>query len=163
MIAAVVWIAVMVLVALCSCTTKKTVTETVYIHDTVHVSHSDTVRLITHSTDTVHDYKFIHLHDTIFHESKQVIVLNEQGDTIRQKEWDSLFQKYSERLAALSEHSHAESDSTLRHENDSLRHALSQSHEKTTVKTKPPIDLGDYAIFLLIVSAVLVYAWKTKG
>ena len=44
MLAAMMWVAAALLaVVCCSCSTKKSVTETVIIHDTLRIAHSDTI------------------------------------------------------------------------------------------------------------------------
>ena len=166
LLTALIWVAIMALAVLCgSCTTKKVITETEYVHDTLFQSHSDTVEIIKHEIDSVIVYKTINTHDTIFRDRGQVIVLNEQGDTVKTREWDNLYQKLSERIDELNRMNHVEKDSLLKHENDSLRKILKQEHEKKTIKSKPLIQPIDGFFLFLILSAVVclsVLAYKKK-
>ena len=58
--------------ALCSCTTKKVITEYVTVHDTIR----------THHTDTIKDVKVVTHTDTIRQTETHTITLNNVGDTI---------------------------------------------------------------------------------
>lgn len=155
MMAAVVWaVVVILLVIMCSCTTKKVVTETNYVHDTLYISHSDTIREVRVETKTVTDTMLIHKKDTVIIDRGQVIVLNENGDTIRQREWNNLIEKVNELISSQHNESQSEKDSVLKHENDSLKQVLKQEHEKQTIKTKPWIQPMDAFLLFLIVCGV---------
>lgn len=149
--AVLIWMAIILLVsATCSCTVKKTVTETVYVHDTVRTIHTDTVREVRIETKTVTDTMLIQSKDTVIIDRGQEIVLNENGDTIKQREWNNLVEKVNELVNSQHSESQSERDSVLRHENDSLRQALILEKQKETVKTKPLIDWWQYGSFVAI-------------
>jgi hypothetical protein len=62
-----------VLLSMCSCAGKKVITETVVTHDTLIISHTDTLR----------DIRTVILRDTTHHETERIVTLKESGDTIR--------------------------------------------------------------------------------
>lgn len=165
MMAALVWAAfVLFSVLCCSCSSKKVLTETLYVHDTVYTSHADTVREVRIETKTVTDTMLIHVKDTIIHEHGQVIVLNENGDTIKQREWDNLMEKMHELINAHHNETSSEIDSTLIHENDSLRHALKEEREKqkVVIKENPLKDLYQFSAFVAVFGIALFLLTRTR-
>lgn len=153
---------------LTSCSTKKTITEYVTVHDTLVVHHSDTLKIIKVTRDTVVDWKYITLHDTLRHDRERVIVVNEQGDTISKREWERLWQKIHELESARHDESHSDSSSYLKAQNDSLRAVLKAQEEKKEVKrtTIPRIwKYGLLVFFCLVFFNVVAWAsslWKKK-
>ena len=139
LIAAIVWVAIMVLAVLCSCGTKKTVTETVYIHDTLRIAHSDTV--------TVERWNW--RHDTVRVESERIVTLLQPdkslpAETIRVETNNIHWQKEVVRDSA----------SKVVARVDSILRALDRQREKTTVKKKPWIQPMDAFLLFLIVCGV---------
>lgn len=161
-------VVLLLLILLSSCSTKKTITEYVAVHDTLTVHHSDTLKIIRVTRDTIVDWKYITLHDTLHHEKERVIVLNENGDTISQREWEKLWQKIHELESARHNESHSDSSSYLKAQNDSLRAVLKAQEEKKEVKrtTIPRIwQYGLIALFCLVFFNVVSWAaslWKKK-
>ena len=155
-------IVILSLLFLCSCSTKKSVTEYIYVHDTLTVSHSDTVWEIRVQKDTVVDWKIVATHDTIHHEKEKVIVLNEQGDTISQREWDRLWQKIHELEQSQHNESHNDSSAYYKAENDSLRKVIDSQRDKTTVKVLEKTSWKEKITFLLLMVALAIWLWKSK-
>ena len=149
MLAVLMWAAITALAVICcSCSGRKTVTETVFIHDTLHISHTDTVSI----------ERWNWRHDTLRIETERIVTLLQPdksvpAETIRVEtnNW-----RYQHEVVK-------DSASKVVARVDSILRALDRQRYKQTVKTKSPVKWHQYAIFLLIVSAVLVYAWKTKG
>ena len=133
----------MTLIALCcltSCAVRKTVTETLYVHDTTYVSHYDSVHGNRVVRDSVIDWRVNFIHDTLHHEIERVIVLNEKGDTIRQREIERLWEKFHDLQSSLRQESRTDSTSYLKTQNDSLRAVLKEheKQQKTVTKKEPP-------------------------
>lgn len=153
---------------LTSCSTKKTITEYVTVHDTLIVHHSDTLKIIKETKDTIIDRNFITLHDTLHYEKERVIVVNEQGDTISEREWERLWQKIHELESARHDESHNDSSSYLKAQNDSLRAVLkAQESVKETKRTTIPRawEYGLLALFCLVFFNVVSWVallWKKK-
>lgn len=128
-------------VMLCSCATKKTVTETVYVHDTLR----------THTTDTVKSERVVHTTDTLKIETQKVVTLIEREpgriDTLRIDNSSDVY-----RSTAV-----VDSTARLRVAVDSLLKALDRQHDKTTVKkTSPPWKFIAVCLGLLIASIVVL-------
>lgn len=161
-------VVLLLLILLSSCSTKKTITEYVTVHDTLVVHHSDTLKIIKETKDTIIDWKYITLHDTLRYEKERVIVLDEKGDTISEREWERLWQKIHELESARHDESHSDSSSYLKAQNDSLRAVLKAQKEKKEVKrtTIPRIwKYGIFALFCLVFFNVVSWAaslWKKK-
>lgn len=118
LIAATTMIILIIILALCSCSTTKHVVEQITVHDTVY----------SHHTDTVKDVKVLHLTDTVKLQEVHTYTVNAAGDTVRENHH-------------LIEHNKIMIiDSTFRYqsERDSLRQALheAQSNNKVIVKEK---------------------------
>ena len=156
-------IMMVLLCVICSCSTKNTVTETIYTHDTLTVWKTDTVREVKVKSDTVVDCKTIHLYDTIFRDRGQVIVLSEQGDTLKQKAWDNLWQRIHELEHSQHNESHVDSTSYYKAENERLRQVLAkeQSKEKVAKVVKKP-RLIEMAVLMLVCLACVMYVLRKK-
>ena len=131
----IVGVIILLLLLLTSCGSKKTITEYVAVHDTTYISRSDTIRDYRVVRDTIVDWKVITTHDTLHHEKERVIVLNEKGDTISEREWERLWQKIHDLQSSLQRESHTDSSSYLKAQNDSLRAILKAQESKIEVKT----------------------------
>lgn len=147
-----------VLCMLCSCSTKqKTITEYVNVHDSIRVYKIDTLREIKAVKEIIHDTTIVSIRDTLFHDREQIIVLNENGDTIKEKTKESLWQKTKEQ--AQSNHSESRTDSTdyYRARSDSLEKALheEQSKCKEIIKTKHVVSWWEWLVIFGIVVALL--------
>ena len=153
---------VIILLFLTSCSTKKTVTEYVFGHDTIVTYVTDTVREIRVQKDTVVDWKVVATHDTIHHEKEKVIVLNEQGDTVSQREWDRLWQKIHEMEQSKHNESRVDSSAYYKARSDSLQRIVDTGKEKTTEKVVNRVTLLDKLLFIAAVGALLVWFWKMK-
>ena len=148
LIATVGWLlAAVFLAAMCSCGTKKAVTETIYVHDTLRIAHSDTI--------TVERWNY--RHDTLRIESERIVTLLQPdkslpAETIRVEtnNWHYQHEVVKDSASKVV----AKVDSILR--------ALDRQREKTTVKTKPPIAMWEYGLFLLIVGGVCVAALTSR-
>ena len=108
------WLVILVILcATCSCTTTRLRTEVITVHDTLRMSH----------TDTIHDVKVIQLSDTLKEREVHTFTLNNVGDTIREvHHYNNI-----ERLIIV--------DSTLRYKasRDSLSRLLDKEREKEKV------------------------------
>ena len=148
--AVIVGVIILLLLWLTSCSTKKVVTEYVTVHDTLVVHHSDTLKIIKETRDTIVDWKYITLHDTLRHDRERVIVVNEQGDTISKREWERLWQKIHELESARHDESHSDSSSYLKAQNDSLRAVLKAQENKKEVKTTNRLLWWEYIAFITL-------------
>ena len=148
--AVIVGVIILLLLWLTSCSTKKVVTEYVKVHDTLVVHHSDTLKIIKETRDTIVDWKYITLHDTLRHDRERVIVVNEQGDTISKREWERLWQKIHELESARHDESHSDSSSYLKAQNDSLRAVLKAQENKKEVKTTNRLLWWEYIAFITL-------------
>lgn len=131
-------IAIILLLIIFSCRTRKeVVTETIHTHDTLMVHKTDTVKEIKLKVDSFIDWKYITIFDTVYHEREKELVLNEQGDTIKQKEKENLWHKTHENETTQHSESHTDSTSFYKAENEKLRQALikEQSKEKVIKKS----------------------------
>ena len=152
---------IITLLLLTSCGTKKTVTKYVTVHDTTYISRSDTIRDYRVVRDTVVDWKVVATHDTLRHEKERVIVVNEQGDTISEREWERLWQKIHELESAKHDESHSDSTAYYKSSRDSLQRILDSQKEKKTVKTKL-IPLWQKGLFFAVIVVVCVIILKSR-
>lgn len=131
-----------ILLSLCSCSTKQHVVETVYVHDTV----------FSHHTDTVVDVKIVHHTDTVRGHESHTYTINNVGDTV--KEYHYFHEKETTKTV----------DSTYRYqaERDSLRQALheSQSKEKTVVKEKKVMAWWGWLLIGIMAGPCLMAAMR---
>lgn len=143
LIAVLLWLAVMVAVfALCGCTTKKVVTETIYVHDTLTVHKSDTIKDVVYKTHT----------DTVVEKEVHTYTLNNVGDTLKE------IHHYhnTEKVIIV--------DSTDRYRSviDSLRAVIDSQKSKETVKTKERIPAWHYGLFVGIIICGCVWVLKSR-
>lgn len=124
----------MIFLAMCSCTTKKFITETIYEHDTVTVHKSDTVKEVVYKSKV----------DTVTNTEVHTYTLNNVGDTVKE------IHHYhnSEKVIVV--------DSTNRYKSivDSLQAIINHQHDKQEKVTKTKRPWTDY----IIVAAVLAFA-----
>lgn len=129
-----------ILLSLCSCSTKQHVVETVYVHDTV----------FSHHTDTVVDVKIVHHADTVKGHESHIYTINNVGDTV--KEYHYFHEKETSNTV----------DSTYRYqaERDSLRHALheEQNKEKVVVMEKKVMAWWGWLIIGIMAGPCLMVA-----
>lgn len=127
---------------MCSCSTPKTVTEYITIHDT----------LTTYKTDTIKDIKVVTRVDTVRQVENHTYTLNNVGDTVKE------IHHYHdiERTIVV--------DSTERYRAtvDSLRKALVIMANKEVVKTKKVISWWEYGLAALIVGGIAVWVLKSR-
>ena len=148
MLAAMMWVAAALLaVVCCSCSGRKSVTETVYVHDTLHISHSDTVTL----------ERWNYRHDTLRIESERIVTLLQPdkslpAETIRVEtnNWHYQHEVVKDSASKVV----ARVDSILR--------ALDRQREKQTVKTKPPIAMWEYVVVVAIILAACIAVLKSR-
>ena len=148
-------VVLLLLILLSSCSTKKTVTEYVTVHDTLTIHHSDTLKIIRETRDTIVDWKSIILRDTVRYEKERVIVVDEKGDTLNQREVEKLWQKINELESTHHDESHNDNFTYLKAQNDSLRAALKAQENKKEVKTIKRPQLWEFGV--LIASCMLFY------
>ena len=156
------FVAVIVISLLFGCKTKKvTITETVYVHDTVTSHKTDTLIDIRVKTDSVVEYKFLTLHDTTIIERGSTVVLKENGDTVRQSEWEKIWQKIQEMESLQHNEIHTDSTSFYKTQNDSLRKALDieKAKEKIVVK-KYPIPWWLMGVFVAFMAGLCFWVLK---
>lgn len=135
----------LVIGALCSCTTKtKVVTEYVNVHDTVQI----------HRTDTVKEVSWQVRVDTVRQTETHTITLNNVGDTIREVHF------YHDREKVIVVDSTDRYKATV----DSLRAALTTEKEKykEVVKTKHVVKWWEWLLIVGIVVALLHGIRATK-
>lgn len=124
----------MIFLAMCSCGSKKVITETIYEHDTVTVHHSDTIKEVVYKSKV----------DTVTNTEVHTYTLNNVGDTV--KEIHHYHNK--EKVIVV--------DSTDRYKSivDSLQAIVNHQHDKQEKVTKTKRPWTDY----IIVAAVLAFA-----
>ena len=143
---------------LVSCRTTQKVTE-VYVHDTLRVNTSDTVYITRHKTDSVIDIRFVNVNDTVIREIERLIVLNAQGDTIKEKESSNTTHHTHE--SNIAAHSEKSVDSTAFYKSriDSLQRIVNEKECKKEVVQKGA-SLRDKLVFILIVALVIFCVFK---
>ncbi len=146
------------------CKTPKTVTETivVHVHDTVTVHKTDTVKVVKVEKDSVIVYKYLAVHDTTIIDHGSCVVLKENGDTLRQYEWNNVMQKLHERDNNTHSKVHQDSTGYYKATVDSLRAALheAKAKEKVVVKTKYILRWWEWGIVGLLAVALLAAVIK---
>ena len=148
LIAAVGWLlAAVFLATMCSCGTKKAVTETIYVHDTLRIAHGDTITI----------ERWNYRHDTVRIESERIVTLLQPdkslpAETIRVEtnNWHWQHEVVKDSASKVV----ARVDSILR--------ALDRQREKTTVKTKPPIAMWEYVVVVAIILAACIVVLKSR-
>lgn len=149
LIATVIWAVVTVLcwVMCSSCSGKKVVTETVFVHDTLHTWHTDTVSV----------ERWNWRHDTIRIETERVVTLlqadkSTPAETIRVETNNWHYQHEVVRDSA----------SKVVARVDSILRALDKQREKQTVKTKPLVPWWQYGVFIAILVGCCVFVLKSR-
>lgn len=122
------------LLSMCSCSGRKVITETIVTHDTIHITHSDTVsidRWLTH-------------HDTLRIETEKVITLVRDTvgmvDTVKVENSTFHWQHIAD----------ANTETRFVSKVDSILRAMDARHDKETNKTKVPLEYWLYGGFLLV-------------
>ena len=125
---------VIALLAMCSCSGRKVITETIVTRDTIHITHSDTVsidRWLTH-------------HDTLRIETERVVTLVKDTvgrvDTVKVESSTYHWQHIAD----------SNTETRFVSKVDSILRAMDARHDKQTVKTKIPTVYWLYAVFLLL-------------
>ena len=134
--AVIVIVVIYLLVLLSSCSAKKTVTEYVYVHDT----------LTTMKVDTIKDVRVSVQHDTIREHESHTYTINNVGDTVKE------IHHYHESEKVIIV------DSTERYQFkvDSLQRIVDSQKSKETVKTKIQVPWKWACFVLVAVLAVIV-------
>ena len=147
LLTAVLWMVVVAaVVIMCSCTGKKVVTEYVTVHDTLMVTHSDTIvrdRIVV-KRDTLREVTV-----------REVTLMRDTAghtDTIR-------IETVSDHYRYVYE---GDSSSVYRNGIDSILKVLDKQREKSTVKTKPLIPWWQYGIAILIIGGFCVWVLKSR-
>lgn len=137
-------VVILSLLFLCSCSSKKSVTEYIVTHDTLVVGHTDTLRIVSHTT----------LRDTVRESTIQYVTIHKDSDRV-----DTL------RVETFRDYYHTywahDSVDTYKAVADSLRKVLDKQKEKT-VKTKPLIPLWQKLLFLALVFALCLIILKSR-
>lgn len=110
-----------ILLSLCSCSTKQHVVETVTVHDTVAAV----------QTDTVENIKVLEIHDTTTVREYHTYTVNNNGDTVRE----------NHHLVEIQKTIVVDSTYRYQSERDSLRQALMEEKQKTKVVIKEKVSL----------------------
>ena len=150
-------LAIILLLILLSCGSKKTVTNTIYSHDTVMVHKTDTV--IKHHSDTVNNIKYISTADSVKEKDSHTYYINDVGDTTKEVH----HYHTNEKIIIL------DSSYIYKVEIDSLRAVLEkersktqtqyESHEKVKVKKPVPWNMIGLLVF---VSAMAILVMRMK-
>ena len=140
---AVIAVAVIILfLQLTSCTTKKTVMEYIYIHDT----------LTTLKVDTIKDVRVSVQHDTIRERESHTYTINNVGDTLKE------IHHYheSEKVIVI--------DSTDRYQSkvDSLQRIVDSQKEKTVTKIQVPWKWACFVLVAVLAVIVLISMDRKK-
>lgn len=146
------WLTVMVIIivvavwSLCSCGTRKVVTEYVAVHDTLVINHSDTVRMeiVKTKTDTLREYTI-----------KEVTLQRDTAgktDTVRVNIINDHYRYIYE----------GDSSSVYRVAVDSILKSLDKLKNKETVKTRPLVRWWEYGLAALIVGGIAVWVLKSR-
>ena len=150
-------LAIILLLILLSCGSKKTVTNTIHTHDTVMVHKTDTV--IKHHSDTIKDIKYVSTADSVKEKEYHTYYINNVGDTTKEVH----HYHTNEKIIIL------DSSYIYKVEIDSLRAVLEkersktqtqyESHEKVKVKKAIPWDVVGLMLF---VSGLAILAIRKK-
>ena len=133
---AVIGVAVMLLIVLltmCSCATKKVVEERVYVHDTLIVHKSDTIKDVVYKTHT----------DTVTNTEVHTYTVNNVGDTIKEVHHFH----YTEKTVVV--------DSTYRYKAkiDSLQ-AIIDSRQEQVVEVKK--SSGQSTLQMIVAALIII-------
>lgn len=150
-------LAIILLLILLSCGSKKTVTNTIHTHDTVMVHKTDTV--IKHHSDTVNSIKYVSTADSVKEKEYHTYYINNVGDTTKEVH----HYHTNEKIIIL------DSSYIYKVEIDSLRAVLEKERSKTQtqyesqekVKVKKAIP-WDVVGLMLFVSGLAILAIRNK-
>ncbi len=150
----------MIFLAMCSCSTKKVVTETVWEHDTITVHHSDTVRIVELKIDSIVDIQTVYVGDTVYRDREHIITLNTKGDTIKEHLHEKQVEKHNE--ATNTQHNKTSTDSVsyFKAKCDSLQKVINKQHNKQQKIVKKQRSWTDYLILLGLVAFALLLVRK---
>lgn len=147
MISMLVIICFILLLGMCSCTGKKVVSEQIYVHDTLVVTHTDTLSVERWSLR----------HDTIRVESEKVVTLLQPQDKTLPRE--------TIRVETNNRHFEREvvkdSASKVVARTDSVAKAKDEMHNKKEVKKVNHFDWRVFTIFLVAVTGCCIYCLMT--
>ena len=139
-------LAIIIVSALCGCGSKKVITEQIYVHDTLIVTHTDTVRVesIKTKTDTLREVTV-----------REVTLMRDTAgkiDTVRIETVSDHYQYIYE----------GDSSSVYRVAVDSILRALDRQREKETIKTVPSVDWWHHIVFLSLIFLALYFVCRWK-
>jgi len=129
-----------ILMAMCSCGSKKVVTETIWEHDTITI----------HKTDTLRDVRTTILRDTTHHETERIITLKESGDTIRIVTNNTTV-RYIEKTDSVDKYKSIA---------DSLKSVINKQHQKQEKVMKTRRPWTDYVIVFVVIAFALLLLKK---
>ena len=104
---------------LTACVTRKTVTEQVFIHDTIQTFHADTILMATHNarTDTVGE-KVVQVitlrQDSTHTDTVRVETIRERWHTVFVTDTTSIFQHLNDSLRSTENHQTVKTEKTVR-------------------------------------------------
>ena len=131
-----------IFLTLCGCGTKKVVTEQVYVHDTLVVSHTDTLQV----------ERWNWHHDTVRIEAEKIVTLLQADKTLPAE---------TVRIETNNWHFEREvvrdSASKVIARVDSVLRVLDEMHNKKEVKKERHYGWQGFAIFLLAVGGCCIY------
>lgn len=146
MISMLVIICFILLLGMCSCTGKKVVSEQIYVHDTLVVTH----------TDTLNVERWSWRHDTIRVESEKVVTLLQADKTLPAE---------TVRIETNNWHFEREvvrdSASKVVARLDSVLKVLDQRHDKKEIKKANHYGWQGFIIFLVAVTGCCIYCLMT--
>ena len=139
-------IAIIILSALCGCGAKKVVSEQIYVHDTLIVTHTDTLSV----------ERWSWRHDTIRVESEKVVTLLQADKTLPAE---------TVRIETNNWHFEREvvrdSASKVIARVDSVLKVLDQMHNKKEIKKANHYGWQGFIIFLVAVTGCCIYCLMT--
>ena len=126
---------ILLLVLLSSCSTKKTITEYVTVHDTLVVGHTDTLRIVSHTIKR----------DTIREATIQYVTIRQDSDKV-----DTI------KVETVRDHYHTyfvhDSIDTYKAVADSLRAVLKAQEAKKEVKVTNRPRWWEYIVFVALLA-----------
>lgn len=143
-LAAIIIMVLVGLMALTGCTSKKVVTERVVTHDTLTVTHRD----------TLWQWRTIVLRDTTHVVTERVVTIKDGGDTLRIVT-NNMVVRYVERK---------DSSDHYRHVADSLNAILDKQKDKEEVRQRVPlIKIAQWLVLSFLVFGIIVVVLKSKS
>lgn len=130
-------LAIILLLILLSCGSKKTVTDTIMVHNT------DTVKI--HHTDSVKDVKYVNTSDSVKEKEYHTYIINNVGDTVKE-----IHHYHNNEKIIIVDSSHI-----YKVEIDSLRAMLEREKTKTHEKVKTKKTISWEMICLMVLAAIL--------